>query len=73
MTVTIKNYVTARHFSLIPTLLPGGEGLCIPLPPGEGPRVREICRNRYSASWGLVILNNYTAAAACNPAISLAL
>ncbi len=28
--VIIENYVTARLFSLIPTLLPGGEGLCIP-------------------------------------------
>jgi hypothetical protein len=28
--------------SLIPTLLPEGEGPCIPLPAGEGLRVKEI-------------------------------
>jgi hypothetical protein len=36
-----------KVISLIPTLLPEGEGLCFPLPPGEGLRVREgMCMNK---------------------------
>lgn len=36
--------VTLALRSLIPTLLPEGEGLFIPRPSGEGSRVREVSR-----------------------------